>query len=276
MASTARPFALAPPPAIFQQRRVDVLLSLQQAAQQIASILELDELLDTIVHRIAVDFGCIESSILLVDGDEFHLAAVHGCTQSKKGARWPVTEGLSAQVVATGKSYYAPDVTQELLYRACEPHTRSEVIIPLTVRDRIIGVFGASHHDVDAFPRAQIEILKALAGHIAVAVDNAQRIQHERRQIQHLHEEQDEARRIQQNLLPRTAPSLPGFQLEAERSEEHTSELQSLRHLVCRLLLEKKKNLIYVTIRRTRHHKKDSEHAIEHPHVTRDHPRLEV
>src|SRR5258705_8432971 len=28
----------------------------------------------------------------------------------------------------------------------------------------------------------------------------------------------------------------------AARSEEHTSELQSLRHLVCRLLLEKKKN----------------------------------
>src|SRR5437899_371738 len=28
----------------------------------------------------------------------------------------------------------------------------------------------------------------------------------------------------------------------AIRSEEHTSELQSLRHLVCRLLLEKKKN----------------------------------
>src|SRR5258705_8124904 len=27
-----------------------------------------------------------------------------------------------------------------------------------------------------------------------------------------------------------------------QRSEEHTSELQSLRHLVCRLLLEKKKN----------------------------------
>src|SRR5947199_5387928 len=28
-----------------------------------------------------------------------------------------------------------------------------------------------------------------------------------------------------------------------ERSEEHTSELQSLRHLVCRLLLEKKKKI---------------------------------
>src|ERR1039458_10602853 len=30
---------------------------------------------------------------------------------------------------------------------------------------------------------------------------------------------------------------------EPKRSEEHTSELQSLRHLVCRLLLEKKKNI---------------------------------
>src|SRR5262245_63561736 len=31
------------------------------------------------------------------------------------------------------------------------------------------------------------------------------------------------------------------------RSEEHTSELQSLRHLVCRLLLEKKKKKTYET-----------------------------
>src|SRR5437899_9635197 len=30
------------------------------------------------------------------------------------------------------------------------------------------------------------------------------------------------------------------------RSEEHTSELQSLRHLVCRLLLEKKKTVDYI------------------------------
>src|SRR5438128_9411516 len=49
-----------------------------------------------------------------------------------------------------------------------------------------------------------------------ISAVNAQRIQHERRQIQHLHAEQDEARRIQQNLLPRAAPSVPGFQLEAE------------------------------------------------------------
>src|SRR5437899_4231237 len=41
----------------------------------------------------------------------------------------------------------------------------------------------------------------------------------------------------------RAAPFLPAEKTAAAtpRSEEHTSELQSLRHLVCRLLLEKKK-----------------------------------
>src|SRR5690554_7576745 len=39
-----------------------------------------------------------------------------------------------------------------------------------------------------------------------------------------------------------------GFTNTSERSEEHTSELQSRPHLVCRLLLEKKKkNIPYVT-----------------------------
>src|SRR5947199_1729051 len=45
----------------------------------------------------------------------------------------------------------------------------------------------------------------------------------------------------------RHCPAAPtrGASREAEgRSEEHTSELQSLRHLVCRLLLEKKKNAV--------------------------------
>src|SRR5258705_5607318 len=32
----------------------------------------------------------------------------------------------------------------------------------------------------------------------------------------------------------------------SDRSEEHTSELQSLRHLVCRLLLEKKKTILQI------------------------------
>src|SRR3712207_7853380 len=45
---------------------------------------------------------------------------------------------------------------------------------------------------------------------------------------------------------PPTAPTAPRSSSDhccADRSEEHTSELQSRQYLVCRLLLEKKKNI---------------------------------
>src|SRR5947199_5093053 len=51
------------------------------------------------------------------------------------------------------------------------------------------------------------------------------------------------------------------------RSEEHTSELQSLRHLVCRLLLEKKKKTVTVTIT---HYLSCAEHI--HPRWSRPPP----
>src|SRR5262245_63142610 len=41
--------------------------------------------------------------------------------------------------------------------------------------------------------------------------------------------------------IPATSSKVTFVSLSWSRSEEHTSELQSLRHLVCRLLLEKKK-----------------------------------
>src|SRR3712207_8977123 len=47
-------------------------------------------------------------------------------------------------------------------------------------------------------------------------------------------------------LQPRAAHPVEGHtrHLDRQRSEEHTSELQSRQYLVCRLLLEKKKNIL--------------------------------
>src|SRR5258705_1832836 len=52
---------------------------------------------------------------------------------------------------------------------------------------------------------------------------------------------------LEQNR-PSNPIELRRLQARQQRSEEHTSELQSLRHLVCRLLLEKKKNNDVISI----------------------------
>jgi phosphoserine phosphatase RsbU/P len=119
-------------------------------------------------------------------------------------------------VAATGQMRYAPDVSKDPYYIACEPHTQSEVAIPLEVDGETIGVFTASHNDLDAFPPEQIRLLQSLCSHVAVAVHNAQAFQYERRERERMLREIQEARTIQEALFPRSSPFVPGFAISGQ------------------------------------------------------------
>jgi sigma-B regulation protein RsbU (phosphoserine phosphatase) len=106
---------------------------------------------------------------------------------------------------------YAPDVRKDDYYIACEHATLSEVVIPLHVGERLVGVFTASHPELDAFPRQQLRILQALCDHMAVAVHNARRFQSERAERETMSREAQDARLMQQALLPKCSPFIPGF-----------------------------------------------------------------
>ena len=194
--------------------QVEDLQRLQKAAQKISSILDLDQLIDSIVNDVALSFGCVEANIYLHDPDrsELVLTGVHGCSLHGKGDRLKVgTEGMVGYVASTGQMRYAPDVRKDEYYIPCEPATLSEVAIPLHVGDRLIGVFSASHPELDAFPRQQLRLLRALCDHVAVAIYNARRFQSERSEREAMSRESQEARAIQQALLPKSSPYIPGF-----------------------------------------------------------------
>jgi sigma-B regulation protein RsbU (phosphoserine phosphatase) len=166
------------------------------------------------VNEVAHSFGCVEAGIYLHDEDrrEMVMAGIHGCTARDKGFRLKIgTEGMVGYVASTGQMRYAPDVRLDPYYIGCENSTLSEVAIPLHVGKRLIGVFTASHPELDAFPRQQLRILQALCDHVAVAVDNARRVRSERAEREVLDREADEARVIQQALLPKSSPYVPGF-----------------------------------------------------------------
>jgi sigma-B regulation protein RsbU (phosphoserine phosphatase) len=215
MATSSRAtFADALPVRPISTSQVEDLQRLQKAAQKIASILDLDQLIDKIVNDVAVSFGCVEANIYLHDPDraELVLTGVHGCSLHGKGHRLKVgTDGMVGYVASTGQMRYAPDVRKDEYYLACEPATLSEVAIPLHVGERLIGVFTASHPELDAFPRQQLRILQALCEHVAVAVHNARRFQSERSEREAMSREAQEARLIQQALLPKCSPYIPGF-----------------------------------------------------------------
>jgi sigma-B regulation protein RsbU (phosphoserine phosphatase) len=197
-----------------QLDQVEHLLKLQKWAQKITSILDLDELITKIVDDVAAAFCCVEATIYLHDEErgELEMAGVHGCTLHDKGSRLKVgKEGMVGYVASTGQMRYAPDVRKDPYYIACEEAALSEVAIPLLVDGRLVGVFAASHHELDAFTREHLRWLQGLCEHVAVAVHNARRFQHERHQRQKMTQEASEARAIQEALLPKSSPYIPGF-----------------------------------------------------------------
>src|SRR5258707_7317524 len=129
---------------------------LQKAAQKINSILDLDQLIDNIVNDVARSFGCVEASVYLHDEEhcEMVLAGVHGCSVNHKGHRLKIgKEGMVGYVASTGQIRYAPDVRKDEYYIGCEHDTLSEVAIPLHAGECLVGVFTASHPELDAYPR---------------------------------------------------------------------------------------------------------------------------
>src|SRR5205814_8196274 len=81
------------------------------------------------------------------------------------------------------------------------------------------------HRDLHSFPTRRSSDLKYAKEVEKLAKDKQEEIRERNRELD-------------EGLFTATAdPREP----DVPRSEEHTSELQSLRHLVCRLLLEKKK-----------------------------------
>jgi phosphoserine phosphatase RsbU/P len=215
----ASPNFTAPPPSNPSQinlEQVEDLLRLQKAAQKISSILDLDQLVDKVVNEVARSFGCLDSDIYLhhQERGELSLVCAHGCDGCElhgPGHSLKIGKGMVGYVASTGQMRYAPDVRQDPYYIGCEKSTLSEVAIPLHVEGQLVGVFTASHNELDAFSPCQLRLLQAMCSDVAVAVHNARRFQRELRQREQMSGEAREARIIQQALFPKAAPSIPGF-----------------------------------------------------------------
>lgn len=197
------------------------LVRLQKSAQRITSTLKLEEIIDRVVEEVSTSLGCVEINLYLHEPEqnELVLSGVRGCTVHGKGHRFKVgrktstRQGMSGHVALTRKMHYAPDVSRDPYYVECEPSTRSEVAIPLEVDGELVGVFTVSHHELDAFCETELRLLQGLCSHVAVAVQNARRFGDEQKRREQMTREAEEARTIQQALLPRTSPVIPGFRV---------------------------------------------------------------
>ncbi len=216
MATSPRSVSAEPPQGLSRDT-VEELLDLQRAVRRITSTLDLETLIDRVVGEVKSYFDCVESNIYLLNEDAgaMVLTGVRGCTCYPKGHQLQPGRGIVGHVAVTGRTHYAPNVHIDPYYVRCEPAVNSEVGLPLRANGKVIGVLTAAHDEYNAFSRDCLKLLQAFAEHIEIAVENARLFRRERTDKELMSREAAEARAIQQALLPKASPFIPGLSFEA-------------------------------------------------------------
>ena len=131
--------------------------------------------------------------------------------------RVPLGEGVTGTAAADRKPIRVPDVKLEPRYIHCDAShgVRSELVVPLLLQDKLIGVLDLESTVPQAFSPEHERMLTALSAFIAIALENSRMYEEARRNEQRLLAELDTAREIQRQLLPRGAREVPGLDIAA-------------------------------------------------------------
>jgi diguanylate cyclase (GGDEF)-like protein len=125
------------------------------------------------VARKVLDF--FNCAILLVDcrTEELVIVDEHGYPAGTRGMRISLRgeRGISRYVAVQGEMLYVPDVRLDDRYVPGVPEARSELAVPIKIRDRVLGVLNVESDKTDAFDHDEALLLQALASQLAVALE---------------------------------------------------------------------------------------------------------
>ncbi len=198
------------------QRAVQ-LSAISEVSRQVATILDLDQLLNRVVQLIKDSFGYDHVFVYTVDHGAQEAVFRAGTSGTEAGWCYRVQfgQGLIGWVAAHGEPLLVNDVSTEPRYRPGPdtlPAVHSELVVPLKVEHRILGVLDVESTETDAFDKDDLFVLQTLADQIAIAVEDA-RLYQEALERQRMEEELRVARGIQSSLLPERPPSIPGWDI---------------------------------------------------------------
>src|SRR5437879_6173638 len=95
-------------------------------------------------------------------------------------------DGLAGWVAQHKTPLYAGDVSREPRYVMFDERVRSELALPLIVRDEVLGALSIGSEEPDHFNDSMIGLLALFAGQAAVAVENARLYSTERRRMRQI------------------------------------------------------------------------------------------
>lgn len=189
---------------------------LYDISKELTSILDLQALLRAVGERVKllVDYDLF--SVMLLNPESQRLEHTM-CLRYDRRIQLMTTlalgEGLCGTAALERKPILVDQVALDPRYVRCQesPSVQSELVIPLIVNERVLGVLDFESLRPAAFTLHHERVLTTLASTVAIAIENAQLYEQLRRAEQRRAEDLERAREVQQLLLPEETPRFPGL-----------------------------------------------------------------
>src|SRR5512135_2149348 len=165
--------------------RLDGYRRLIEIARDLASTLDLDMLLDRIVHAAAEIIGSEAASILLYDNltrQLFFQVATNLDEPTMRGLVVPLEGSIAGWVVLNRKSVRLTSVQEDPRFfghvdRVTGRPTQSLIGVPLITKNKVVGVLEALNKERGKFSEGDEAMLAVLGAQAAVAIENARLFQ---------------------------------------------------------------------------------------------------
>lgn len=193
---------------------------LYEVSREITSILDREELLRRVAEGLKKLVNYHVFSVMLWDEKTQHLESAftmrYGDSIPSR-LRVPLYCGLTGAAARERRIVRVGDTLADPRYIRCESgmDARSELVVPLLLQDRLIGVMDLESTEMHAFTAEHERMLATLASYIAIALENARLFEEIRSTERRLHDDLATAREIQRQLLPTGAREVPGLDLAA-------------------------------------------------------------
>ena len=173
------------------KERTEQFEGIADVARSIASIQEMDQLLQAITKLVSERFGFYHVGIFLLDNNkEFALLQAAnsegGSRMLARGHRLRVgQQGIVGYVALHGVARIALDVGDEAVYfnNPDLPETHSEVALPLKFGHEIIGAIDIQSMETNAFSQEDVDLFSILADQVSVAIQNARSLEQAQRAL---------------------------------------------------------------------------------------------
>ena len=192
---------------------------LHEMSREMTSILNRRQMLRKVAERLRQIIDYDVFSVMLWDEGKQVLEPWFSVYRDGRKVDWagPVRlgEGICGTAAALRQPVRVTNVDLDPRYVACpsEIRVRSELVVPLLFKDRLIGVLDLESKKYNAFSNRHQQLLSTMASSLAIALENARLYEKLRHDEQRLEKDLLTAREVQKQLLPKQTPWLQGVQL---------------------------------------------------------------